>query len=676
MAPIRKAMIVLLVVFLFIFVTVLEGTSVAVTVAPTIVRIDNPSPQAAARFGMAVAGIGDIDGDGIRDLAVGAPWVDLVYLFSGDDQSIIDIIVDPEGLSDLWFGHRVRGISDINDDGVEDLVIGAPGIPGGVLVPCSPFDPECDVVPGQGRAFIFSGETRELILKLEPETGDYIEFGYSFAPLGDVNGDEVTDIAVGAPFLFRNRGRVFALSGADSSQLWKIIEPEPGPPDDYVQEIASIGQHMAEIDDLDDDNYTDLLVAAPFHDNDPDPDETLITGRAYLLSGVDGGTIRIHDDPDQEDADFFGGGVGSIGDQNGDGKEDYAIGAYGIGVLYLYSGDSGDLMNKIQSPTGGGTDYFGYQIAKVEDKDGDGLDDFWVSAPMTGTVYLMNSTGDVILQVDDPNPFDYGGSEGGFGWNIFATEDLDGDGQQDLIVGKPLEPVDDFNRAGATFLLLGVHENHPPVADAGPDQTVHVASDCMATVTLDGSGSYDPDGDPLTYTWTWDGGTATGVNPEIHLPPSIYTITLVVYDGTEDSEDTVIINVGDTTPPEISLSVDQDTLWPPNHKMIDVGFSFELSDNCDSEPAASVEVTSDEPTATAPDAGGPKHAPDAEIADDTVFLRAERSGIGNGRVYMITVEATDASGNGASSSMSVKVNCKKKEAAIDSGQMYNSLEIN
>ena len=133
----------------------------------------------------------------------------------------------------------------------------------------------------------------------------------------------------------------------------------------------------------------------------------------------------------------------------------------------------------------------------------------------------------------------------------------------------------------------------------------------------------------------------------------------------------------DNTPPDISLSVDQDTLWPPNHKMVDVGFISEVLDYYDPYPDVSITVTSDEPTATAPGAGSKKYSPDADITDDdSVFLRAERSGKGDGRVYEITVTATDAAGNIGSSEATVKVNHNKKKEAVDSGQSYDATDIN
>ncbi|MBN2187558.1 MAG: PKD domain-containing protein [Dehalococcoidia bacterium] len=94
---------------------------------------------------------------------------------------------------------------------------------------------------------------------------------------------------------------------------------------------------------------------------------------------------------------------------------------------------------------------------------------------------------------------------------------------------------------------IAVTHNRPPVADAGPDRLVYggPAGTETAEVTLDGSGSYDQDGDPLTYTWTWDGNIAYGVSPTVELPVGTTTITLVVNDGELDSDpDTADITVG------------------------------------------------------------------------------------------------------------------------------------
>lgn len=207
--------------------------------------------------------------------------------------------------------------------------------------------------------------------------------------------------------------------------------------------------------------------------------------------------------------------------------------------------------------------------------------------------------------------------------------------------------------------------NNPPISDAGPDQTVAVDSACIASITLNGSGSYDPDDDPLTYAWTWNGGSATDINPTIQLPLGITTITLIVNDGTLDSEpDTVDINIIDETPPEISLTVNPDTLWPPNHKMILIIPTITVTDNCDYDPI--IELTSitmnegDETNAYHPDydttIGDGNTINDIQVDENgNIYLRSERSGADNGRIYTITFTSSDVSGNSATASATVTV---------------------
>lgn len=90
-----------------------------------------------------------------------------------------------------------------------------------------------------------------------------------------------------------------------------------------------------------------------------------------------------------------------------------------------------------------------------------------------------------------------------------------------------------------------IPETTPPIADAGPSQVAYAWIDGIAEVTLDGSGSYDADGDELTYLWRWsiDGNDyeANEVNPIIELPVGEHTIELVVNDGWEDSEPNEVV---------------------------------------------------------------------------------------------------------------------------------------
>jgi hypothetical protein len=92
-------------------------------------------------------------------------------------------------------------------------------------------------------------------------------------------------------------------------------------------------------------------------------------------------------------------------------------------------------------------------------------------------------------------------------------------------------------------------QNTPPVADAGPDQTVYQTHAWGARVYFDGSGSYDPDGDKLTYEWRrGDDRIAVGEKNSRELEPGTITITLAVTDGQEYDYDTVIITVIPTDP--------------------------------------------------------------------------------------------------------------------------------
>ena len=102
-----------------------------------------------------------------------------------------------------------------------------------------------------------------------------------------------------------------------------------------------------------------------------------------------------------------------------------------------------------------------------------------------------------------------------------------------------------------------------PIANAGPDQTVYAWIDNIATVTLDGSDSNDPNGDALSYQWTWsiDGQShdANGVAPEIELPVGEHVITLVVSDGNNlSAPDEVVITV--IEPLEVQMKFTPQTL--------------------------------------------------------------------------------------------------------------------
>jgi hypothetical protein len=163
-----------------------------------------------------------------------------------------------------------------------------------------------------------------------------------------------------------------------------------------------------------------------------------------------------------------------------------------------------------------------------------------------GSVYLFDvTTGEQLGKLTASDGADYDQ----FGYSVAIEGET-------LVVGANLDD-DSGSNSGSAYVFKNIC-NALPVADAGEDQTVYADADFTADVTLDGSESDDPDGDELSYLWTWTIGgearQATGVNPVIELPVGEHTVELIVNDGQEDSEpDQVVITV--IAPMKASLSV-------------------------------------------------------------------------------------------------------------------------
>jgi hypothetical protein len=201
--------------------------------------------------------------------------------------------------------------------------------------------------------------------------------------------------------------------------------------------------------------------------------------------------------------------------------------------------------------------------------------------------------------------------------------------------------------------LAGCPEGAPPtalaslaVARAGPDQVVECTAHHGTPVRLDGSAS-TAGGRAITLEWRGPFGTVTGPQPTVTLPLGKHEITLIADDGLGTSTDIVVIEVVDTRPPEVqSATVTPAFLWAPNHKMTPAAVTVDVTDICDAAPTCRIiSVASNEPANAL---GDGNTAPDWNITGAlTVELRAERSGLGTGRTYTITVQCTDASANAA-----------------------------
>lgn len=201
--------------------------------------------------------------------------------------------------------------------------------------------------------------------------------------------------------------------------------------------------------------------------------------------------------------------------------------------------------------------------------------------------------------------------------------------------------------------------NRPPVCGAnGPYVTQCTGP--TTKVTLNGSQSSDPDGDALAFTWLFVGGTASGPTPTVLFPGTgTSTVNLEVSDPFESSICSAQVSIVDTVAPVVGCTVTNGVLWPPNHDLVDVGLAAISQDVCTGQRPVLIEVFSNEDDEGT---GAGHHSPDATM--NPLRLRAERTGKGDGRVFLIRARAADPSGNVAFACCTVVVPSQQNAAAV------------
>lgn len=228
-----------------------------------------------------------------------------------------------------------------------------------------------------------------------------------------------------------------------------------------------------------------------------------------------------------------------------------------------------------------------------------------------------------------------------------------------VINGALLGSLEDEDTS-VEVMLAGDIVNEPPSADAGADATVECTSSAGAGITLDGTGSTDPENNIALAVWRQETrvgeevGSALMVNLNQELGVIQPYFLKVVDTFGQASEDLTLVSVVDTTPPTIGeATATPNVLWPPNHKMVGVMVDVSSSDLCSTAACQISAVSSNEPVNSQ---GDGNTTPDWQITGAlTVNLRAERSGKGSGRVYTIAVECSDASGNSSTKTTTVAV---------------------
>ncbi len=416
--------------------------------------------QAGAAFGTSVAPAGDVNGDGYSDVLVGAPLFDngqadegraFLFLGSANGLAANSAWTFEPNQAGAHAGAVVAPAGDMNGDGISDVVIGAPlyDRPGHV---------------DAGAVFVFYGSAQGLHATPDDTlandaTGS--RFGAAAAYAGDVNNDYYADLVIGAPGFGNgqaNEGAAYLFHGRFAGFGTPALVVEGGEVD------ARLGEAVAGAGDVNADTYADVLLGAP----GASPNAIPAAGILYLLKGSASGIdpVPLATVPGTADSLEVGGGVAGAGDVDADGYADILVGVPGESIagprrggFRCYRGTSSGFDPVPLFVINGALDRgrVGAAVATAGDVDGDGYAEFAFGDPRG----FPGQQGWVHLFYGGRAGTAFGSFVGGaqaysrFGATVATAGDVDGDGMSELLVGAPDWSESGLALEGAASLFLG-----------------------------------------------------------------------------------------------------------------------------------------------------------------------------------------------------------------------------
>lgn len=245
------------------------------------------TPNANDQFGYSISCSGDFDGDNRDDIAIGAPGYDqnsgAAYVFSGVNG---ELLLQRIGNKGDRLGHSLSLVGDIDQDGADDLLIGAPQI------------------SAEGYAVLISSQTGTDFFNFQAVINGGQDFGAALTYLGDVNQDGIPDLLIGDPKHSSGKGQVYIFSGQDQSILYRFDG------ESLSDSETDFGHSLYASGDANADGTPDIIIGAPLNSA-----AQVQSGRAYVfyvksktpneteqppLSGGDSAEEPLEDDPEPE----------------------------------------------------------------------------------------------------------------------------------------------------------------------------------------------------------------------------------------------------------------------------------------------------------------------------------------------------------------------------------------